>query len=255
MVRPQYWRHRPGKENPADIPSGGASVTTLTESSLWLQGPDWLYSKEFPLDGPDVAPLETTVPDGCQCEMKRKDLTHSLVTVEVQRPSLSELIIPERYSSSYRLFHVTALVLKFISCLRDRVGPSTPSSNILTQSDLDKARLYWIKDCQSHLQEDKRFPTWKRQLGLFIDENGVLRCGGRMSNSCLSPAQQNPILLDKHHHLATLLVMDAHKRVIHNGVKETLTELRSAYWLLRGRQFIRKLIGRCVICRKLEGKH
>ena len=75
-----------------------------------------------------------------------------------------------------------------------------------------------------------------------------------MSNSCLPPAAQNPILLDKKLHLSTLIVMDAHKRVIHDGVKETLAELRSTYWLVRGRQFIRKLIHGCVVCRKLEGK-
>lgn len=42
---------------------------------------------------------------------------------------------------------------------------------------------------------------------------------------------------------------------MHNGVAETLAELRSAYWLLRGRQHIRKLIHQCVVCRRLEGQH
>lgn len=71
-----------------------------------------------------------------------------------------------------------------------------------------------------------------------------------MSNSDLPSSAQNPIL----HHLTKLIVMDAHRRVLHDGVKETLTEIRSAYWLIRGRQFVRKLIYRCVICRKIEGK-
>ena len=75
-----------------------------------------------------------------------------------------------------------------------------------------------------------------------------------MSNSWLPQAAQNPVLLDKRHHLATLLVIDAHKRILHGGVKETLSEFRSAYWLVRGRQFVRKLLHSCVICRKLEGQ-
>ena len=41
---------------------------------------------------------------------------------------------------------------------------------------------------------------------------------------------------------------------MHNGVKETLTELRSTYWLVRGRQFVRKLIYSCLVCCKLEGR-
>ena len=66
----------------------------------------------------------------------------------------------------------------------------------------------------------------------------------------LDPAQM-PILLD---YLTTLIVLDAHQQVMHNGVKETLTELRSNYWVVRGRQFIRKLIHHCLVCRRLEGR-
>ena len=86
-----------------------------------VEGPEWLSSKTCSLDVSDVGPSDTTVPDDCQCEMKRRDLTTSLVTVETHKPSLTEIIDPERYSSSHRLFRVTALVLKFISRLRGRV--------------------------------------------------------------------------------------------------------------------------------------
>ena len=64
-----------------------------------------------------------------------------------------------------------------------------------------------------------------------------------------------PVMNGGVHYLATLMVMDAHKYVLHNGVKETLTQLRSVYWLVRGRQFVRKLIHSCVVCRTLEGEH
>ena len=75
-----------------------------------------------------------------------------------------------------------------------------------------------------------------------------------MSNSDLPLSAQTAILLDKNHPLTSLIVMDAHRRVMHNGVKEMLTELRSSYWLVRGRQFVRKVIHYCLTCRKLEGR-
>ena len=136
----------------------------LSESSLWLQGPHWLHSKECLPDSPND-PMENTIPDNCYCEMKHKNLILSLMAVETYNPRLSQVIDPERYSLSNRLFHVTALVLKFVSCLRERVshvGSLPPSSVSLAQSDPDQARLYWVKDSQSHLQVDKWFPTWRR---------------------------------------------------------------------------------------------
>lgn len=41
---------------------------------------------------------------------------------------------------------------------------------------------------------------------------------------------------------------------VHNGVKETLTELRSEFWLARGRQVVKKLLHSCVTCHWHEGK-
>ena len=50
LVHPRQWKHCPGKENLADIPSRGVSATALTESSIWLRGPEWLSSKTCSLD-------------------------------------------------------------------------------------------------------------------------------------------------------------------------------------------------------------
>ena len=69
------------------------------------------------------------------------------------------------------------------------------------------------------------FKTWQQQLGLFHDESGIWRCGGRLSNADLPFITKHPVLLDSHHHLTTLIVTDAHARVQHNGVCETLNEL------------------------------
>lgn len=48
-----------------------------------------------------------------------------------------------------------------------------------------------------------------------------------MSKSSLSLAAQDPILLDKCHYLTRLIVTNAYVHVLHNGVKEILTELCS----------------------------
>ena len=40
---------------------------------------------------------------------------------------------------------------------------------------------------------------------------------------------------------------------MHGGVKLTLREIRARFWIVQGRQFVKKLLYKCAICRKLEG--
>ena len=42
-------------------------------------------------------------------------------------------------------------------------------------------------------------------------------------------------------------------RYIIIGVKETLTQLRSKYWIIKGRSLVKCFIRQCVLCRRLEG--
>jgi len=50
-----------------------------------------------------------------------------------------------------------------------------------------------------------------------------------------------------------MIIREAHEKVFHNGVKETLAEVRSSFWIVKGRQAIKKVLRRCFICRKVEG--
>ena len=40
---------------------------------------------------------------------------------------------------------------------------------------------------------------------------------------------------------------------MHNGVRETLTQVRSKYWITKGRQVVKKILSKCTNCRRLEG--
>ena len=43
-------------------------------------------------------------------------------------------------------------------------------------------------------------------------------------------------------------------RVFHGGVKATLTELRSQFWIIQGRRFVRQIVRQCIICRRFEAR-
>ena len=50
-----------------------------------------------------------------------------------------------------------------------------------------------------------------------------------------------------------LIVAEAHRKVLHNGVRDTLYMVRQRYWILKGRAQVKKYIRKCIICKKLEG--
>ena len=41
--------------------------------------------------------------------------------------------------------------------------------------------------------------------------------------------------------------------VFKHGVRETLLEIRSKYWIPKGRQTVKRILNKCLLCRKLEG--
>ena len=258
LVDVKHWNHCPGSENPADIPSRGILPTQLASSELWWFGPKWLSLPENPVEEPaylDVMPSE------CQEEMKVKDKTitdqktQSMLVMQGPKASLSNIIACKEYSCLYRLLKVTAIVVKFITLLKSRISATNPPINPkVTGTDIERAQVMWIKELQCAMEGNQNFKSWNRDLNLFTDKDGVVRCKGRLSNSELPYSTKYPILLDKEHHLATLIVWSCHRRVLHGGVKETLTELRSKFWLVQGRSFVRKLLFRCVTCKKQDGR-
>ena len=109
-------------------------------------------------------------------------------------------------------------------------------------------------ECQAALMRDKNFPTWKSQFNLYVDDNQLWRCKGRLEHATLPFAIKHPLMLARRHRITELIVRDAHCIVQHGGIKETLTQIRSQYWIVRGRNLVRLVIHSCVTCRRHEGK-
>ena len=166
LVPAQCWNHCPGKDNPADIPSRGLSPTELSLCKLWQDGPEWLRTGIER----NQSLLDTDIPDECKVELKtaNKDtLLHVLWTQ--QTGWIGHIVDSERYSTTCRLYRVTATILKFIQLLKRQV-----SSPKLAEEDVAKAEELWIRESQSGVLRNDRFPTWKNQFGLFQDEQIIV---------------------------------------------------------------------------------
>jgi hypothetical protein len=236
------WRFCSGKDNPADLPSRGISIKQLKEGSLWWSGPPWLRE-----GGINSFVLPQNIPLECLAELKSTvPSSHVLVNNEIM--SISKVMDIERYSSLSKLLKVTSLLILFKHKL---VGRATDNdSNLLV---INEAEQIWLLEVQRVVTTSKEFMTLKRQLDLFCDEKGIWRCGGRIHHSDFPYATRHPILLPRKHYYTLLCIKEAHQRVCHNGVKETLTELRTKYWVAKGRMSVQNVISKCNLCRRYGG--
>ena len=191
------------------------------------------------------------MPEECRTEMRANDpkKTIGLLTT-AELPSIGQLIKCEVFSSLHRLLAVTAKVLRFCQMLLSKIHKDVPTPS---SDDLTKAETLWIIKAQKVLVKDKNFPQWRKQFDLFQDNDKVWRCRGQIQNASVSFSTNHPILLHQTHFLTTLFVQRAHERVMHGGVKATLTELRSRVWIVRGRNFVKRILGQCTIVRSLKG--
>ena len=245
-VHPDLWNHCPGVSNPADLPSRGISVVELSTSLLWRTGPDWLTT-----DVPCQSDIEAaTMPEQCSQELNANcRSSHNLVTIE--RHSIGSLMNCENFSVWTKLLRVTAYVLRAITQFKGK--KSRPSLGVLTPLEISAAEILWITHTQEDLTQQKNFHLLTRELGLFLDDKGLWRCAGRLQNVELPYSSKHPVLLPHGHPVSAIIVRDAHRRVCHNGVKETLTEVRSKYWIIRGRSFTKATVHKCTVCKRYEG--
>ena len=121
--------------------------------------------------------------------------------------------------------------------------------------ELDRAGTYWIKWTQqvhfqaevtSLVQTSGVSPKSKvLVLGPVIGPKGLLVSVGRIHRALPSA----PVLLPSHSDLTRLIVLDQHERTFHAGVTFTLAEIRSSYWIVRGRQTVKRILNGCLVCK------
>ena len=222
------WRHCPGELNPADIPSRGQSAKILSVNSMWWNGPSFLQQPEEEWPKPQTV-LEESNQVLCEVKKNVPEITHAMLnTSEEDPPTKVETIIDNtRYSSLTKLLRITAFVLKFVAKLKNRMKSQERRELVpkeLTALDINNAEIVWINSVQlSSFENEIRYLTRKKtkddsltipklvaQFGLFLDSQGIIRCGGRICNSSLTSNSKHPILLPSKNHFVTLLIEHTH---------------------------------------------
>jgi hypothetical protein len=274
-------------ENPADYGTRGKLPEELFGDQLWWHGPQWLTRDRSEWPESKLSQLTDDTVRAIQDETKPPVYFSHTITVAatdgqvVEKPETDLMTIdPKNISSFRRLVRVSMLCMKFLKrVVWNKLSEATKQSkpklqrffdgitdeSVLTADDFQVAKTQWIKDVQQKHYGDvlavlqgvqvssARPHQVILQLGLHLDSEGVIRSRGRFENSDLPAPARDPILLPKDVRFTELVARDIHwNRVLHSGVSHTLNQIRQEYWIPQGRAFVRRVLHRCLVCRRYK---
>ena len=96
-------------------------------------------------------------------------------------------------------------------------------------------KVHCVNANQLHLLKSDNYEHLLKNLSLKFDKENIIRCYGRLENET---ENKHLIMLSQNHDLTKLLVLKYHAKVLHNGVKQTLNEVRNEFWINRSRNYI-----------------
>lgn len=247
------WRYCPTASNPADLLTRGLNYNRFQASSMWFNGPPWLTSE-------NKWPVWTSKPD-----IATIALSHVSAEVPLQtNPSkgIENILQPTRYNWTY-LLRVTAALLRLHNniCLKDRTRHQW-KSGFLTANEINQAEVVWMQSTQKkHFLIEYEYlvtgrgkrPPLVSQLDLFLSEDDLIRCRGRLQHASIIYSAKHPVLLPKTSPITSMIVEAHHIRTLHGGEKLTVTSIRQRYWIPQIRQAVKSVIRRCVLCKRSCG--
>lgn len=213
--------------------SRGLLSSEIINNDLWWKGPKWLMQREY---NTNEMKFETEVEQKANKTILLHTTTNNIDDMSA------------RFSSLGRAIRVIALCIRFYKKMKNAVHNVNKTKMkpmaekyTLTQAqllemlsavsyevdELNAAKIILIKNCQqSHFENEiyalnEKIELSKsnslRPLFPFIDGNRLLRVGGRLQKSNFTYNKKHPLIIPYHSNLATLIVKDAHQKLMHAG--------------------------------------
>lgn len=253
-----YWHHVPSKENAADIASRGVLPSSLVNLDLWWHGPQWLVNDE------SLWPVTNTAGDsaGTNIEQKTTNIVNTLLTSQCSPPNHPLFVLFTNNSSFSKIIRIICFVRRFLSrFIHQFTNP--PQSNpqyatFISSNEIKDAHMLCVRWTQHTYYADEMLKIIKTSsvhqsgklasLSPFIDENGILRVGGRLERSNCTFAVKHPIILPRDAIFTSRLLSHLHVKHLHAGPTLLQSILRQTFWVPKGRNMIRQVCNRCTVC-------
>ena len=232
------WRHLSSQENAADLTSRGLTGSEFLNSTLYWKGPKLL-----------------TLPQNYPEPYIHKDPgMKMLIGIKAPEQSLFAIMPPKNYKSLSRYRNVLQIVVKFISRLK-REFPG--QANLQQQVEILMVRNEQGQTMPKELEflrtNTGPRPALIHPLKLYLDEDGIIRSGGRMQKAQIGAFARFPIFLTKNSPLIDLRVLEAHIGTCHGGQELTKVRLRNNFWVQNITTKIKKIIKTCYACKRASG--
>lgn len=226
------FRYVPSELNPADVATRPTDLKSDREK--WLSGPDFLLqeSSSWP-----TSTIRQDVLLAGEVLTSQKELSEEPMESEVVMQNPNEL---QEESMEIEDVH------------------SDHPKDVIQEQDLKfkDSTLEEIKKVQSeHFKEEinDKITSLSRNLGLFKDVDGVLRCKGRLKYAEWSFDKRYPVLIPKDCVFTNKIIQNTHEKNYHVGVNHTLSIIRQCYWIPQGKRQVRKILNKCPRCVKHGG--
>jgi len=288
LSNPSQWRYVATSINPADLASRGTSVKSFLKADTWVSGPKFLHDPErkWPANPEDVSHFALEDPE--DPEVKTLVSVNVTCTNEQVDPIMKFI---HSFSSWAKLKTMVGWLLRFKQLLSKLAQKRAQLKLDFADSDLDdvtlqerlknemnvykkkvalgalsveefgKAESAIICYCQRKrypeemmsLQKHERVKKTSQLYKLDpVLEGGVLRVGGRLSKAAMPAEAKYPAILAKDLYISEILLRHIHHQTGHGGHNHMLAELRQRYWIPGASVAIRKILSKCMTCRRLH---
>ncbi|KAL0151370.1 hypothetical protein M9458_053364 [Cirrhinus mrigala] len=240
------WRYVGSADNPADDLTKGKSLSYLASPNRWSRGPPFLL-----LDPQEWPVLPIPEPSDDPTELRK-----STFCGVVASPTTSSH--PDRWS------HSTWLDLLDATSRNLRGDPN--SDTVPEAADYRQTEVHVLKHVQQesfpedyHLLESGKTVKPSSRLVALAPEmdpsHSLIRVGGRLRRMAdLADSVLHPIVLDSRHPVTHLIIRHYDNQLHHPGSERLFAEIRRHYWILRGREAVRRFQHTCPECRRWRGK-
>jgi hypothetical protein len=178
---------------------------------------------------------------------KCRDAIHSNVSNNPPKQGPIQLPEHEKAERTIAVMLQSQSFSETIGCLKDQ-----PTNFRL------KASLGEVTDAQAFREKKRAIKAALNKMGgplrsldpiLF---EGQLRVGGRIGCSDLNFEAKQQVILLSSHPAINMLIRHTHQEEGHVGVDHTLNLLRRKYWILHGREQVKKVIRDCRRCQHMR---